>query len=126
MPIYPNEPLITVRQRLLDGMTKYMRGDSNKASYGWDCGYSQEHIDHCAALIDGYLAKVVPNLELSQEEIRAAVKQIVLDLNALNRQGGHKLIETDQREYLCQLILVTATKAGLHTDKDITEEWREW
>jgi hypothetical protein len=50
----------------------------------------------------------------------------ILDLNGLNEQGEFSLIETDQREALCQLILTAATRAGLDTDEDVTEEWREW
>jgi hypothetical protein len=37
------------------------------------------------------------------------------------------LIETDQREQLCELIIAAAQRAGLVSDVyDITEEWREW
>ncbi len=54
------------------------------------------------------------------------MRQVVLDLNGLNEESGGGLIETDQREGLCQLILVAALHAGLKTDEDVTEEWREW
>ncbi len=68
----------------------------------------------------------MPNHKLPHDQILAAAKQAVLNLNALNKECGGRLIETDQREDLCELILVAAKLAGLESDEDITEEWREW
>lgn len=123
MPMYPNEEVTQIRQRLLDGMADYMKGDGDTS---WDCGYSQADIDRCLVIVDVYLAKVASGLKVSQDEIRNAVKKAVLDLNDLNGQAGGALIETDQREDLCALLLTVAQRAGLGTDEDITEEWREW
>ena len=53
-------------------------------------------------------------------------KEAVLELNVLNDKCGEGLIETDQREAICQLLLVSAQDAGVGTDDDITEEWRRW
>ena len=56
-----------------------------------------------------------------------AVKTAVVKLNKLNDRCDGSLIETDQREQLCELIITAARGAGLSSDKyDITEEWREW
>jgi hypothetical protein len=35
-------------------------------------------------------------------------------------------IETLEREELCDFIMEKAQNAGLETEEDITEEWREW
>lgn len=123
MPTYPNEDIESVRQRLKDGMTSYMLGDGDES---WEAGYSQDDIDRCIAIVDGYLAAVPPGSDLPQATIREAVKQAVLALNDLNEASRGPLIETDQREDLCRIILVAATRAGLDTDEDITEEWRDW
>jgi len=123
MPAFPNEDIQAVRQRLKDGMTSYMQGDGEKS---WNAGYSQSDIDHCMMIVDDYLAAVAPGLDLPQAKIREAVKRAVLDLNALNESCRGPWIETDQREGLCQLILGAAIQAGLDTDEDITEEWRDW
>lgn len=50
----------------------------------------------------------------------------VLKLNKLKEKCGGSIIETDQREDLCQIILVAARRAGLKTEEDMTEEGREW
>ena len=35
-------------------------------------------------------------------------------------------IETLEREELCEFIIEAASIAGLESEDDITEEWREW
>jgi hypothetical protein len=121
MPTFPDEEIASVRQRLLENMTSFMRGDGDDSS---DAPYSQEHIERCQSIIDTYLAKVPPGSPAPT--IRDAVKTAILDLNALNEDCECNLIETGEREDLCQLILVAARRAGLDTDDDITEEWRDW
>jgi len=54
------------------------------------------------------------------------VKKAVVDLNALNDRVDGCLIETDQREGLCEYLLLAARGAGLTSARDITEEWRAW
>jgi hypothetical protein len=126
MPRHPDKSLALIRQRLLEGMVEFMHGNEDDSGVEWDCGYTQQHIDRCAVIIDQYLAAVESARPLTDEQIRAAVKQAVLDLNDLNDECDGALIETDQREDLCQLFLVAARQAGLDTDQDITEEWRDW
>lgn len=115
----PDEALRDVRRRLLDGMASYLRDEP-------DCGYSRRHIDRCAAIVDAYLAAVAPAAARSPAGVREAVREVVLDLNDLNAECRGGLIETDQRELLCKLILTAARRAGLDTRADITEEWRAW
>ncbi|MGH2317780.1 hypothetical protein ACRC6Q_08420 [Planococcus sp. SE5232] len=61
----------------------------------------------------------------SDEEILRKVKETILRLNALNEKYD-SFIETLEREELCDFILEKALNAGLETEEDITEEWREW
>jgi hypothetical protein len=45
----------------------------------------------------------------------------------LNEQCDGSMIETDQREQLCELLITAASNAGLvSTQYDITEKWRDW
>ncbi|HYH68885.1 MAG TPA: hypothetical protein VD866_29600 [Urbifossiella sp.] len=115
----PDESVPEVRRRLLDGMARYLRRVP-------DCGYTQRHIDRCAAIVDAYLAAVAPAAALSPEGVCGAVREAVMDLNDLNAECRGGLIETDQRELLCRLILTAARRAGLNTRADITEAWRTW
>lgn len=136
-----NEDIRTLQRDLIEGMTSYMSGsdddddgdddDSDGGSSeesAFDAGYSQEHIDQCAEILEAYYD------ELSQAggddrdaEIMEAVKTAVTQLNALNDETEGNLIETDQREQLCEIIIAAAQEAGLPVEgQDITEEWREW
>ena len=56
----------------------------------------------------------------------ATVKDTILALNALNETCEHSLIETDQREEICDLIIKAALSVGVGNGDDITEEWRDW
>src|SRR4051812_2185206 len=119
MPNSPHEELAAIRENLLDGMKSYLEAS------GDGCGYKQPDIDRCAVIVDAYCDEIAKK-GMSQDALRDTVKKTVLQLNALNETCDNELIETDQREALCQLLLTAAQAAGLDTDEDITEEWREW
>lgn len=61
----------------------------------------------------------------SKEEILKLVEKVVTEFNALNDKYDY-YIETLEREDLCDFIMEAVSLAGLETDEDITEEWREW
>ena len=103
----------------------------NESDPGYDpnfeAGYSQKHVDKCAKILDAYLAAMDRILEAGQDaKILSEAKKTVLDLNALNEKCDGSLIETDQREQICELLIVGAKHAGLTLDGDFTEEWRQW
>ena len=94
----------------------------------FDAEYTQVDIDRCAKIIDGFLASL-EDIPKGKEHgsILKAVKAAVTKLNKLNDRCDGTLIETDQREQLCELIITAAKRAGLVSSVyDITEEWREW
>lgn len=112
-------------ERLADGMISYMHRDS--ANPAFDAGYTQAHIDQCRLILDAFLISLFQVREANpRATILNIVKCAILKLNSLNAQCNGRLIETDQRELLCDIILHAASDAGLKTDDDITEEWREW
>ena len=123
-----------LKTTLNDGLTSYMEfgaaDDKHDPDYDpdFDAGYTQDHIDQCMALLETFLAtlKNVPP-EGKTEFIMAAVKHLVLGLNAVNESCDGAMIETDQREQLCEIIMIAAHEAGLASgDNDVTEERREW
>jgi len=114
---------VELKSEILDGMRSYME---EVAEDGSDAGYTAQDIDDCEGIIDRFLAAIA---HAAGDNARAsgAVKDAVLALNALNARCGHSLIETDQREGLCELIIRVAATAGVGSGQDdITEEWREW
>jgi hypothetical protein len=47
-------------------------------------------------------------------------------LNELNDECDQCLIETDQREEICEFIQKVVAAANVEIEGDLTEEWREW
>lgn len=105
------------KENILEGMRDFV-ADMDEPYY------PLEKVDECGRVIDDFLAAVAKAGD--EQAILAEVKKTVLALNALNDECDGALIETDQREELCELILNAANKAGLATGDDITEQWREW
>jgi hypothetical protein len=114
-----------IKQELIAGMVDYME---YVAAEGKDPGHSKADIDRCSQIIDRFLASLttVPR-EDRNDFILAAVKTTVLELNQLNEDCRFTIIETDQRELLCALIILAANNAGLVSNEDdITYQWRKW
>jgi hypothetical protein len=106
-----------LKDSILDGMRDFI-ADMEQPTY------PLAKVDECGRILDAFLAAV--NKARDSLAIMAQVKSTVLALNALNDECDGALIETDQREQLCELILEAANTAGLATADDITEQWREW
>ena len=126
--------LVELKKAIIDGMFSFMKyggaDDENDPEYDpeYDAGYTQRHIDQCSRIIDEFFGALanIPNLTRN-ESILKAVKAAVVKLNKLNEKYDGSIIETDQREQLCELIITAAKHAGLNSDvDDVTEEWREW
>ena len=115
-------------------MTDYMKfgGAEDESDHDYDpnfdSGYTQEEINQCEKLLDLFLTSLEKLPETSKNEyILDVVKKVVFGLNKLNEDCDYSLIETDQREDLCELIITASKKAGLESNEDdVTEEWREW
>ncbi|WP_042355192.1 hypothetical protein [Bacillus rubiinfantis] len=70
--------------------------------------------------------KEIKSLENQKEtEVLEKVKEVVIKFNEINEKFEF-FIETMEREELYEFIDNIAREAGLNTDQDITEEWREW
>ena len=126
-----NDEIQSLKDHLIEGMSRYMTyggaEDETDPDYDpdFDAGYTQGHVDQVEGILDSYLADV-ERAEGGDAAILAAVQTAVLALNELNDSADGNLIETDQREQLCEIIGSAAREAGLQTDDDVTEEWREW
>jgi len=122
-----------LRQEATDGMVRYMKFGAAESApdpaydSSFDAGYTQKHVDRCARIIDAYLDLLerMSGPGEDQKILRAAEKT-VRSLNTLNEECDGSLIETDQREDICGVMITAAKYAGLATDGDFTEEWREW
>lgn len=121
-----NEKLLNIRHRLLDGIIDFMSPDDEESDPDFDCGYTQADVNAFLRIIDVYLVRVANIKDADQAEILGTIQDAIEQLNRLNNSCNGSLIETDQREDLCELLLVAGKLAGLETDHDVTVQWREW
>ncbi|MDT2047809.1 MULTISPECIES: hypothetical protein [Bacillaceae] len=86
--------------------------------------FTVENIQATDEVLDLYLNQLKDAKGVEQDILRC-VKEVVLSLNDLNEEFDY-FIETIEREELYEFITEAANLAGLETEEDITEEWREW
>ena len=92
-----------------------------------DCGFTQKDIAKCETLILEYLVALESITEPANKDIMKHVKKLVLALNKLNEKTDYCLLETEERESICEIIQNSAVECGLtNPEDDITGEWRDW
>lgn len=112
--------------------------DAVRANYPFrrwaESGLEQYTAQACAAfseVFDKLIDELVRMGPAATDELKlAAFEKAVIALNTLN-DADESLIETGEREDLCELINVIASAAGLDPSKygdgeGPASEWREW
>lgn len=119
------EEFVVLKGQILDGMADFIEPAADDDD---DADYTTHEVDQCAVILEQYLDEVLsPSVYGQSKKIMGIVRSAVLKLNELNDACNQSLIETDQREQICELIISAAANAGLKSEEyDITEEWREW
>ncbi|MGG1167477.1 MULTISPECIES: hypothetical protein [Bacillus cereus group] len=88
--------------------------------------FTEENISATNKVLDTYINNLQQLGENPTEvEVMQVVKEVVIKINELNIEHDH-FIETLEREDLYEFIDAAARIAGLESEEDITEEWREW
>jgi nucleotide-binding universal stress UspA family protein len=101
--------------------------------------WSEYLLTHTDIVLDAFEIAVQRLTSPSDDQIMAAVKEVVVGLNAVSAElddRGEMPYETDEREELCAYIDETLEEAGVDLDalterlgigrNEITDEWREW
>ena len=116
MNLIENQEIKDIIERLKDGMLNFI----DEEEY-----YSPENVDVCINILKNHLNQI--SNATNKEESMQIVEKTVLSLNELNVECDDCLIETDQREDICEIIIMASHLKGYNEMKeDITEEWREW
>ena len=115
--------LQALKNDTLAGMREYL---ADMLDGGGEAGYSGSDIGECGRILDEYLAKLAGAEHGDDATVRDAAQEAVIALNLLNARCNGHLVETDQREQLCELIQRAAAEVGVGAGEDITEPWREW
>ena len=88
--------------------------------------FTEENISATNKVLDTYINNLEQLGENPTEvKVMQVVKEVVIKINELNIEHDH-FIETMEREDLYEFIDTAARIAGLESEEDITEEWREW
>lgn len=124
--------LLAEKQLIVDDIQNYMQfgaaDDENDEDYdaNFESGYEQTHVDRRSVILTDYLDSIAEQLEAPPETLLEVVKSTVEELNTLNDDSDGTIIETDQRERICEFIENGLRFAGFEPDFDPTEQWREW
>lgn len=108
---------------LLEGMREYRE---SIIADGEQADYSDADVNKCGTILDNLLAQLQATTYGDKNAVKRIIEQAVLALNYLNNNCSQSLIETDQREQICEVIMQAAAAAGVGDGEDLTEEWREW
>ena len=93
--------------------------------------YTSENCDRAQQVLDTLINELTALGEAAEEKQKVALfEKAVIELNALNEEIDD-LIETGEREELCDLFNQITIAAGLDPEKygdgeGIATEWREW
>ena len=90
-----------------------------------DADYNESDVAKCKASLEVFVEKLSSN-GIENEDAFSAIETLVISLNKLNESCDECLIETDQREEICELIFMALSQANIPFEGDPTEEWREW
>jgi len=94
--------------------------------------YTKENCDATRRIMDTLLSDLAALGEHANEADKIQKFQVAVEsLNALNDKNDGALIETGEREELCDLFNVIAVKAGIDPanygdGEGPASEWREW
>lgn len=90
-----------------------------------DAEYGVEEIKLLLKYLDEFLHKA-ENAKTKAEAMKV-VKEYVLKLNDLNEKCNHSIIETEQREDICEVMILALNIRWFNPDlEDVTEEWRDF
>jgi hypothetical protein len=107
--IYKELPTTLWRSRMLEG----------------DEMFTEESLVQSEEALRNFVKEIKLLDNPTEDEILERVREVVFKFNELNEEFGY-YIETLEREELYEFIDKVAQIAGLNTNEDITEEWREW
>ena len=107
----------TITKNLKTGMLEYMAVEK--------VDYTAKDVEQCILLINNYRSDL--SKTKTKEEGFKIVKRLVNDLNKLNEKCEHQLIETDQREQICAIIMLSGNMKGYNSKtEDFTQNLRDW
>jgi hypothetical protein len=100
------------------GMLDFIEGDDEP-------DYTSEDVTACITLLLEFMSSIESETQ-TVDTATTHIRDTVISLNELNDECDQCLIETDQREEICEFIQKVVAAANVELEGDLTEEWREW
>jgi len=113
------EAIEQIKDKVVKGMLDYLSE--------WNVEhYTPPDVKTIEKLLVDYLNKMKTLKQNKENYYRSIVKSLNLELNRINDKCDGPIIETDQREDICDFIIQIALFYGyINEEIDITEECRE-
>ncbi|PKG81700.1 hypothetical protein CXF85_17145 [Colwellia sp. 75C3] len=90
-----------------------------------DPDYTSEDVAACITTLLDFMSAIESESQ-TKDSAKEHIKTLVLSLNSLNESCDDCLIDTGQREDICEFIQKVLSAANIDFPGDITEEWRMW
>jgi len=115
-----DDELIRIRESALIQMRNYLVISNT-------LDYSELEIKEVDNILLEYYNDIYCAFIINTTDYLPYVQEIVRKFNTLNMQTNYSIIETIERELLCDYIIKTTIRFGFLKDySDITFAWREW
>lgn len=115
--INKNKSIKEICKSLKKGMIDYLKYADNE--------YSKEDVEKCMSLIENFVGEI--SKSKSKSDGLKLIDEVVIQLNELNNKCGGRLIETGQREDICEIIIRAGFDKGYNLkNEDTTEKLRDW
>lgn len=123
-----NQGITKANEDILYWMLDYIdEGEDDYDERGEEPPYKKADVDEFESIIDNFITTVASSREKSNFQwVKNEVKDLVITLNSFNCRYNQQMIETGQREGICDLIDLVIKEAGHSVKQDITLEWRDW
>ena len=114
-----------------DKWRTYFYGNEEEEDGGME-QYTPEICDNAQQIMDNLLERLIRLGEKAPEPAKVGLFKVAVEsLNELNDETGGSLIETGEREELCELFDNISVSAGLNPNDyadgaGIADEWRDW
>lgn len=121
--IFENETIKKILIRLEEWMINYLEYEDEDLED--EIAYNKSDIENCMNIMNNFLEKI--EIIKNKENALSLVEETIKKLNKLNEKCEYELIETEQREDICEIIILATNLKWLNPEsEDLTEEFRDF
>jgi hypothetical protein len=131
-------PTTAWREQKAEEARKFAAGEITAAECYMDKLFPDPFIDRTGLLLQDFAAAIsrCSPTAAGFPPVMQHIQNVVLALNNINQDFDHRVIETGEREALCEFIDAVIIEQGIDIDAlaasqnctryELTDEWRDW